>query len=443
MKEAVSFASGPSDSASKDNSVSSQGGRTSAPLNIFILHPSMILTNHRPSGDGLIAYEFITRLARRGHQVHVAVSLQDIEGELPPTLHLHDIHTKSTPSPFGAGLWNRIEFGLRAGALYRRLRKQIRFDVAHQFNPVVYGLCFFAAIRGVPLVMGPVPLSWPLGTEYANTLPRRLKKAVRSFMMSLQYRWAARVLMATPPAHEGKSQDKGLPPGTTICSYGIDPEAFRPASVQPSSTEPPTIMFLSNVWRRKGIFVLLDAFERVQQKMPGAQLVIAGSGSELDEVTERVKNHPAGQHIRLLGFVPREKVAATLQTCSVFCLPSFGEPFGMAALEAMSCGKPLVCTNSGGLAYLANPEGSIMVPPHDSTSLADALVQVLADPAAAQRMGQANRKYVLEKYSWDAIIDRLEGIYAGTLGSHVAASVDLVSQDAWTSHDDPASEKKT
>src|ERR1700761_9623972 len=109
MSKEISFTAGPTSSALEKNKAGYTGGRSLAPLNIFMLHPSMILTNHIPSGDGLLAYEFITRLAKRGHNIHVAVSLQDIKGEIPSNLHLHDVATKTAASPVGVSLGNRIE----------------------------------------------------------------------------------------------------------------------------------------------------------------------------------------------------------------------------------------------------------------------------------------------------------------------------------------------
>jgi glycosyltransferase involved in cell wall biosynthesis len=99
----------------------------------------------------------------------------------------------------------------------------------------------------------------------------------------------------------------------------------------------------------------------------------------------------------------------------VACVPSYGEPFGLAALEAMASGLPVVGTAAGGLAHVLPDDGGVKVPPGDAELLAEALAALLTDPARREAMGTANRRLVERDYAWDSVIDRLERIYARTL----------------------------
>jgi glycosyltransferase involved in cell wall biosynthesis len=87
----------------------------------------------------------------------------------------------------------------------------------------------------------------------------------------------------------------------------------------------------------------------------------------------------------------------------------------MTAVEAMSCGKPVVVTNAGGLGCLVDDRGGLRVPVGDPECLADALCSLLADPARRREMGEHNRRRVLETMTWDRVIDRLEEIYIATI----------------------------
>jgi len=384
--------------------------RTGPSLNIFVLHPSHFLTDHRPHGDGLLAFEFLRRLANRGHNVHVAVSMQSIQSKLPANLHLYDIQTRFRASIDGGGPLNRVEFSWRAGALFRQLSRTIHFDVVHQFNPVLYGLCFFANIGNTPLVMGPIPPPWPRGTVHPNTFKRRLMDSIRTPLLKFQYLFAQSILPASPMLLEHPAIRR-LPPGkASVLTYGIDPETFCPGDPD-RLPERPTILFLANIWFGKGIFTLLDAFAAVHQAMPQARLIIAGRGTDQEKVRQLLLTHPAKDAIQMIGNVERANVPAVLCDCTLYCLPSFGEPFGMTALEAMSCGRATITTNTGGLAWLAPDDGTIRISPGDVPALTQALLRVLSNPSLAEKMGRRNREHVLENYAWDVILSRLEGIY--------------------------------
>jgi glycosyltransferase involved in cell wall biosynthesis len=105
-----------------------------------------------------------------------------------------------------------------------------------------------------------------------------------------------------------------------------------------------------------------------------------------------------------------------MRACTVHCLPSLGEPFGMTALEAMACAKPIVATDAGGLKHLVPDGGGLRVPPGDAAALSAALRQVLTSPELQRRMGDSNRALIERHYTWTRVIDRLEQAYAEAIG---------------------------
>src|SRR5512135_3552830 len=130
-------------------------------LNIFISHPSPFLTDHQPHGDGLAAWEFVSRLARRGHKVHVAAAAFDIKGDLPPNLAIHPYRLRA---PLAA--IRPLEAMVKIRAIFTRLARDARFDLIQQLNPVYPGLSAGLLRTGVPLVLGPFEPAWP-GSETA------------------------------------------------------------------------------------------------------------------------------------------------------------------------------------------------------------------------------------------------------------------------------------
>src|SRR5262249_4928600 len=104
------------------------------PLTIFVPHCSDLLTDHLPNGDGLIAHGFISNLARRGHRLHVAAQRVELQSPLHSNITLYEIPV-SASSP----LVGRLEYMFRVRRLLSRLRKDYRFDLIHQLNPVFTG----------------------------------------------------------------------------------------------------------------------------------------------------------------------------------------------------------------------------------------------------------------------------------------------------------------
>jgi glycosyltransferase involved in cell wall biosynthesis len=204
--------------------------------------------------------------------------------------------------------------------------------------------------------------------------------------------------------------------------HGIDSDFFRPkdsgtgrGQCRSAETNETQILFMANLSRRKGIFDLLEAFDHVAARFPQARLAIAGGGSELAAVQCAASVLSASDRISFLGHQDRAAAVTLLQNTDIYCLPSHGEPYGMTAVEAMSCGKPLVVTDSGGLGCLVDDRGGLRVPVRAPERLADALCRLIADPARRRAMGVHNRSRVLETMTWDRVIERLEEIYIATI----------------------------
>ena len=130
------------------------------PLTIFIIHPSELLTDHLPHGDGTVAWGFIRELGRRGHRLHVACEKIDLVVPPPPNVSLHPIRTRAR-----SGAAHALEYKLGCRALFERLRRRTSFDVAHQLNPVFGGLSLALFGTGVPVVLGTYVAAWPCGWD--------------------------------------------------------------------------------------------------------------------------------------------------------------------------------------------------------------------------------------------------------------------------------------
>ena len=391
------------------------------PLHIFISHPSHFLTDSEPHGDGLLAFQYISRLAKRGHQLHVAVPLMDIRQRLPPNLHLHPIASLTRPSSVNPPSLNRLEYAVRVRSLLMRLRKWVPFDLIHELNPVVAGMSLLLAGSGLPIVLGPLPPRTPAqwdDMEARSATPNRsAAQRIRDLVLLRQMRDAKLILIPTEKSLEQLSGDEAIRQKVRTLHYGVDTSRFLPEASRSSVS--PSILFLANLVRRKGVFLLLDAFERMAHMQHDCVLRIAGSGPDEVELRERAAASPFKSRIEFIGKVPPARVPSILNACTVFCLPSYCEPFGMAALEAMSCGKPVIGTRTGGLGLLLDDTGSRRIKPGDADALANSLSEVLHSASLRHQMGAHNRRKVLQEFSWEIVIRKLEEMYYQLLSERV------------------------
>jgi glycosyltransferase involved in cell wall biosynthesis len=378
-------------------------------LRLFVAHASALLTDHKPHGDGLVALNFLRRLAERGHELDVAVQEVAVRRSLPANLRLHPIMGGGE-----LGTARRMQYAVRVGRLYRRLARVRPYDLIHQFNPVDVGLTALLPSGPAPIVLGPHPAPWSAAVQPRRSLAWAPYTAVRGALQWREQHRAAAILVFVP-AGAANVRSRRARDRIVVVPPGIELELFRPAG--PDETpDRPTVLFLAGLERRKGVDTLLDAFAEVAQTRPEAQLWLAGAGSLEAEVRARAARDPLAGRVDVLGRVGREQVPALLRSSTLLAVPSLGEPFGMNALEALASGLPVVATNAGGLADLVPDDGNRKVPPGDATALARALDELLGLTAEERAALGARNRAVAETYSWEAAVDRLEAVYTDVVG---------------------------
>ncbi|HSS98142.1 MAG TPA: glycosyltransferase family 4 protein, partial [Terriglobales bacterium] len=243
----------------------------------------------------------------------------------------------------------------------------------------------------------------------------------RSLIAAVQQKQADALLLTTPAAWNRLPNPEAVRQRIHVVPHGLDTELFSPKPEWDcrenleSEQAQPSILFFANVVKRKGIHTLVEAFPGVLRDVPNCKLRIAGSGPDVPEIKELVEKLGCNQEVEFLGRKERSDAPELYRNCTVYCLPSFGEPYGTTVVEAMSCGKALVVTNCGALPHLVHEQGGLRVPAGDPIALSQALVWLLQHPNERVAMGRYNRQFVQEKMPWDSVARQLEEVYEITL----------------------------
>jgi len=177
---------------------------------------------------------------------------------------------------------------------------------------------------------------------------------------------------------------------------GVDTELFHPPGAPVGE---PVAAFVSPLAANKGIDRVLEAFRVVRGRLPEAELRVAGCGP-LEGLVRREAAR-TGSGVRFLGVTGREGVARELRRAAVFVTAPrptrvWNEQFGLAYVEAMASGLPVVTTACGSNHEVVRPPNERV--PDDTEALAEALLGFLADPARRARVGQENRRMVLDRH---------------------------------------------
>jgi len=269
-----------------------------------------------------------------------------------------------------------------------------RFDVLHLHEPMAPGPTLTAAVtHRYPTV----------GTFHAagrSASYRLIKPWLMSWIKRIDHKVVvSKDALALVQSHLGGDYE--------VLFNGVEVNQIRRTSAfRLDPDEPPAIFFCGRHEERKGLAVLIDAFERLDAP---AQVWIASSGPDTPALMKRTAGD---DRIRWLGRISDEEKYARLRAASVFCAPSLGgESFGVVLIEAMAAGTTVVASSLDGYQNVATHEqDSLLSPAGDADALAVQLRRALTDDGLAHRLRSAGDVRA-ERFAMSALADRYIEIY--------------------------------
>lgn len=245
-----------------------------------------------------------------------------------------------------------------------------------------------------------------------------------------------RVCLALVQAERLRNQFDGLlaPSRVAVLEQAIESDVYDRCERFVGSGN--SILFLGNLTLAKGYVDMVRAIPLVVERFPDVKFIFAGnlfrgqrnvffnqeSGERIgyeDPVTlhDQMVRSPWSKNYEYRGIVYGKQKLALLQGCSLFALPSYSEGFSRAMLEAMSVGKPVVCTSVG-----AHPDvvidgvNGFVISPGDVEALADRIICLLASPDVSNTFGKANYDLVRQKYEVERVVEKF-GAYISDVTS--------------------------
>lgn len=361
---------------------------------------AMVSSLFTQPGLGSHVRALATTLATRGHEVAVLTRghIGGFSREAYDGFRL--VRVPFAPVP-------PLHLALHRPFLERALRQSGPFDVVNLHTP----LC--PPVRTTsPLV---TTVHTPLWADIAHEEERDLRsRAGRLLARTVSLPTEREVLRRSSLAlatSTGVAEDlhrMGVPPERVrVVGNGVDTHRFHPP--KPGTRAEAEVLYVGRLGTRKGLNHLISAFSLLREGNTKARLRVVGDGPRRRALMAQIQRLRLDGSVRLEGYLSDGEVMAAYQRATCVVSPSLYEGLSTVLLEAMASGAPVVATTvPGSVDAIESGVSGQLVRPQDADALAGAVQDILESPTTAARLGQAARKTVESRYTWDAVTSRYE-----------------------------------
>jgi glycosyltransferase involved in cell wall biosynthesis len=366
----------------------------------------------RYGGPIYSVHALCSALAGRGHDIHVYTTNVDGSGVSDVSLIEPVVRDGVKVRYFPCGFGNRL---YRSPAMGRAFDANVKeFDVLHLHS--VYLWPTLASARAARSAKVPYLLA-PRGMLVGNLIKRknRLLKTAWIELFERANIAGAAAVHVTSELELAELAKLRLPARrVVVVANGIDPPDSIRLFQQATAARAPYVLSLGRINWKKGLDRLIAAMACV----PDADLLIAGNDEEnyQPRLEAQVRELGLSSRVRFLGPVHDDDKWELMRSAAVFALPSYSENFGIAALEAMACGCPVVVTAEVGLAQAIGRAGAGVIVDGEAKAIAAAISTLISDPARRSAMGAAGKTLASEKFSWAGIAEQMERVYESCVG---------------------------
>jgi len=334
-----------------------------------------------------------------GHDVTILTSTakaprEAMVGAGEHNFYSHDFKVKYLPTILNLG-----ENPIAPSTFVHVLKNDYDVVLLQEDYPIICHLAYFAAkIRGIPTILSTERTYCPAGFAKKialKILDKTINKIVRDGVDVMTAHCTA--------AREFMIKDLGVKREIKVIPVGVDTKLFRPtkSKEQHLTSGELKILTVARLHKYKGLNYLINAMKAVHKEIPGAKLYILGKGPEEQNLRKLMENLALGGVIEFIKTpIPNHQMPEVYAECDVYVQPSIIEPFGIAVLEAMACGKPVIGTKVGGMKdTIVDGETGFLVNSKDSKALAER-IRALNDEKLRKKLGKNARERAVKCFDW-------------------------------------------
>jgi len=357
-----------------------------------------------PGGSGILATELGAKLAERGHEIHfISHALPFRLDRFDVDLFFHEVETPQYP------LFKYPPYTLSLTSKMIEVSRQFDLDILHVHYAIPHATAAFLAKQSMG-PEGPKTLCTLHGTDITLVGTDRSFFEVTRFSID-----AVDGVTAVSEYLKNKTVSEfGTQRPITVIRNFVDTTRFypRPAKMCKQKYAPEgekLVAHLSNFRPVKNVIGVVQMFAQLRRRMP-AKLLLIGDGPQTAEAYSLAQSLGIKSDVKFLG--NRDDVDEILCAADAFLLPSHYEAFGLAALEAMACGVPVVASRVGGVPELIDDGVTgFLVGPDDYEAGGERLYQILSDEKVAKEIRDAGLKSVQDNFTAEAVVPLYEDAY--------------------------------
>ena len=310
---------------------------------------------------------------------------------------------------------------LVSGKMGAWLRKNIRrYDIVHIHGlyrfPPTYA-AYQARKQGVPYVIRPHGALDPY--LYTKSSRNVLLKRLYERWFDLPNLHGAGAIHYTAEDERQRAAFLGLRAPSFVVPNGIDWGRYAHLPARGTFRDSlgigdaQLVLFLGRLHHKKGLDLLIPAFEKVHQQFPGVHLAIVGPENDSygEQVRSWVTDRGLTNAVHFVGHLDGADVIQAYVDADIFVLPSYTENFGLTVVEAMACGLPVVISDQVNIHAEVAQSGAGLVTRCDADEVAEAVISLLGDSDRRSVMGRAGREAAQTRYTWPTIVDALSREY--------------------------------
>ncbi|MCX6836107.1 MAG: N-acetyl-alpha-D-glucosaminyl L-malate synthase BshA [candidate division Zixibacteria bacterium] len=362
-------------------------------------------------GSGIVATELGQKLAARGHQVHfIADALPFRLDKYQTNLFFHGVDTTSYP------LFKFPPYALTLASKIAEVTRDFNLDLLHMHYAIPHATCAYLA-REILRDSGhrlPKIITTLHGTDITLVGSDPSFFDITKFSINASDGLTAVSHYLALETKEVFQPDKDI----RVIHNFFDEERFKPGCTECRKSEFARegeflVVHISNFRPVKRVLDVIETFDKIQSELP-ARLMLIGEGPDTSLARRQIKKKKLEDRVIFLG--NQTRVEAVLPCADLFLVPSEEESFGLAALEALACGVPVIGTSGTGLVEVVDDfKNGFLLPVGDTSSMARAALSLLKDKARMLSFRQAAAEMALQKFNAEKIVSEYEAHYAEIL----------------------------